>query len=904
MDTTKTIINALPILVATVPGGIEVPAYDWKAVEPKWQQWWLDEEIYKFDDSLDSPRLPYVVDNPPRYASGALHVGHAVHYTHIDMAARYKRHQGYNVMFPLCFDTNGIPIEERVERQLGITRLDIGRQEFVEKCREFAGKNIEHATYQFTILNCSMDPSQYYQTDAPYYRRITQISFLKMYAKGLVYKGTFPVNWCPRCLTALADAEVEYKDRESKYNDIIFKVEETGEEVIIATTRPELLCTCQLVAIHPRDPRVKDYVGKHFITPLYDRKIPVVADEAVELGKGTGIVMICSIGDKEDLSWILKHGLEFEMAIDEQGRMTDLAGKYEGMKVEEAKAAIIEDLKEAKLLVGQEPTLQSVGSCWRCHHTVEYLRKPQWFLKSVDYKRAVMERADELNWYPKHMRTRLDDWTMSLEWDWVISRQRYFATPIPLWECERCEEVVLATEEQCYVDPTIDDPPVAECPKCGGAIHGAEDVFDTWMDSSMSPTYISYWNRDEERFRKYFPTGLRPQAHDIIRTWAFYTLLRTHLLFENRPWNDIMIDGFILSPDGTPMHASLGNVIDPVETLEEYGGDVMRYLSALCALGQDNNFKSQDLVRGKRFIQKLWNVQQFIGSALAKAPEGYEQAQANNVLDLWILDKLSALIESTRGHYDEFDFAPVMREVEYFIWHELADHYIELVKSRVYDGDDPAVFGVLRDIGLAVTQLLAPILPCVTEEIYQTLYADQVGERSVHLTLFPEPVGTDEMARNVGEFVKEIAASVRRWKSETGMPLNQPLAEVQILSKVEDAVTASRDLKSAIVADELSFAREDPTLHEEPRSLKPVHAKLGPEFRQAAKEVVGFIGRADPAETAKALRSGGWTISLSSGDQVILTTDHVTVESGWVSHGHAVEALTVDGAVVVITKKE
>jgi valyl-tRNA synthetase len=659
-----------------------------------------------------------------------------------------------------------------------------------------------------------------------------------------------------------------------------------------------------MVAIHPRDPRVKDYVGKHFITPLYERRVPVIEDEAVELGKGTGIVMICSIGDKEDLSWILKHGLEFEMAIDEQGRMTEVSGKYEGMKVEEAKAAIIEDLREAGLLVGQEPTLQSVGSCWRCHHTVEYVRKPQWFLKSVDYKRSVMERADELNWYPEHMRTRLDDWTMSLEWDWVISRQRYFATPIPLWECEGCGEVVLATEEQCYVDPTVDDPPVDACPKCGGALLGSEDVFDTWMDSSMSPTYISYWKRDEERFRKYFPTGLRPQAHDIIRTWAFYTLLRTHLLFENRPWNDIMIDGFILSPDGTPMHASLGNVIDPMETLKEYGGDVMRYLSALCALGQDNNFKPQDLVRGKRFIQKYWNVQQFIGSALEKAPGGFEGEEPTSVLDIWVLDKLSTLVERARDRYDAFDFAPVMRDVEYFVWHELADHYIELVKARVYAGDDPAVFGVLHRVGLAVTKLLAPLLPCVTEEVYQTIYKGSEGERSAHVTPFPEPGTTDESARRVGEFVKEVAATIRRWKSETGMPLNQPLAEVQVLTDIEGVATASRDLKSAIVADELTFASEDPTLHEEPRALRPVHSRLGPEFRQAAKEVVALIGDADPADAAKALRSGGWSIDLSSGEKATLTPEHVTVESGWVSHGHAVEALNVGEAVVVVKRKE
>jgi valyl-tRNA synthetase len=462
--------------------------------------------------------------------------------------------------------------------------------------------------------------------------------------------------------------------------------------------------------------------------------------------------------------------------------------------------------------------------------------------------------------------------------------------------------VVLAEEEQCYVDPTVDDPPVSECPKCGGALKGCEDVFDTWMDSSVSPVYISYWKRDEERFRKYFATGLRPQAHDIIRTWAYYSLLRSHLLFENRPWTDIMIDGFILSPDGTPMHASLGNVIDPIETLEEYGGDVMRYLSALCALGQDNNFKPQDLVRGRRFVQKFWNVQQFIGSAMEKAPEGALDAPPTSLVDLWVLDKLSTLIGRVQDSYDKFDFAPVMRDVEYFVWHELADHYIELVKSRMYKGDDPAVFGTLRTVGLAVTKLLAPILPCVTEEVYQQLYGKADGAKSVHVSAFPGAPDTDGSALEAGEFIKEIAAAVRRWKSEEGMALNEPLAAVQVLTEMEGASAASGDLQSAIVAEDLSFAREDPTLHEEPRALRPVHSKLGPEFRAAAKEVVGLIGSADPAEAATALRSGGWQVTLSSGDEARLTTEHVTVESGWVSHGHAVDTLTVGDAVVVITR--
>ena len=875
--------------------------YDWRTVEPKWQKWWLEQGVYRFDHA-DTTRLPYLVDNPPRYASGSLHLGHCVHYTHIDMAARYKRMRGLNVLFPLCFDTNGIPIEERVERKLGVTRLDVDRQEFIRLCREFAATNIDEMTRQFTILGCSMDPSEYYQTDAPTYRRITQLSFLEMLRRGLVYKGTFPVNWCPRCLTALADAEVEYKDRDSKFNDIVFRLDGTGEEVIISTTRPELLCTCQAVAVHPTDARADHLVGKHMLTPLYDRRVPVIADEAVDPEKGTGIVMICSIGDKEDMRWILQLHLEFEMAIDDQGRMTDRAGKYAGMPLEEARAAIIADLEAAGLLRGQKPTLQSTGTCWRCHRTIEYLRKPQWFLRSVQFKPQVMERADELNWYPEYMRVRLDAWVNSLEWDWVISRQRYFATPIPVWECASCGEVVPARDEQCYVDPTVDAPPLDRCPKCGGGeLRGCKDVFDTWMDSSVSPVYIAYWKRDDDRFRRYFPNGLRPQGQEIIRTWAYYSLLRSHLLFESRPWNDIMVDGNILAPDGTPMHASLGNAVDPFETLDSYGGDVMRYVSALCMVGQDNAFKPQDRVRGSRFLQKLWNVQQFIGSALERSPHyraGFQHI--TSPVDHWILARLGELVRTCDAAYDRFDFSTVMREVEQFVWHELADHYIELAKSRVYAQDDPGVYQTLREVGLATTKLLAPILPMLTEEVYQAFYQRGDGARSVHVSRAWDPPAADPRLAEVGAFAKDVASAVRHWKSESGMALNAKLASVQVLAAIEGADAAVRDLKAAIGAEQLSFAAADETLHEEARALRPVFAKIGPEFRAAAKDVVAAIAAADAAKAAESLRAGAWDLELTGGRKVHLTPEHVTVEKGWTSHGRAVSVLSVAGAIVVI----
>ena len=326
--------------------------YPYKEIESKFLKIWEKTQPYKFE--LDSEKIPYTIDNPPRYASGALHVGHAVHYTHIDFVARYKRLRGYNVAFPLCFDCNGIPVEEKVERNLGITRKDIPRSKFVKLCKEFADKNIDNMINQFMRLGCSMDSSIYYRTDDETYRKLTQISFIKLYKSELIYKGTRPVNWCTRCMTALADAEIQYKTRETMLNYINFKSSEN--DVTIATTRPELLSTCQLVGVSPNDDKNIHLVGKTIVTPIYGREVKVVADDNIDKNFGTGVVMICSIGDKDDLDWITRYNLNYEIIINEEGRLTEHAGKYKDMKIIDARNEIIKDLKEKSYLVKQEKT--------------------------------------------------------------------------------------------------------------------------------------------------------------------------------------------------------------------------------------------------------------------------------------------------------------------------------------------------------------------------------------------------------------------------------------------------------------------------------------------------------------------------------------------------------------------
>lgn len=833
-------------------------SYDQKALEKKWQKKWQEMKIHHFD--FNSDKKPYSIDVPPRYASGPLHAGHAVHYTHIDFAARYKRMKGYNVFFPLCFDVNGIPIEERVERQLNITRKDIDRHKFTKLCSEFAEKNIKTMTEQFTMLGESMDPTIYYQTNAEYYRRITQISFIELYNKGYIYKGKFPVNWCPRCMTAMADAEVTYTDRTTKLNTIkfYFKDEQPeqllkyhsigkdnkGTYVEIATTRPELLPSCQIVAVHPSDERAPWLTDQTLIVPLFKKEVKIVEDDVVDPDFGSGVVMVCTIGDKEDLNWVFKYKLPIEMSIDEEGRMTEICGKYQGMKIKDARSSILKDLQKKDILIKQDALEQNVGVCWRCKTPVEYINAEQWFLKTIPFKKMVQNASDSMDWYPEFMKIRLEEWVNSLEWDWVISRQRYFATPIPLWECEKCQHVVLAREKDCYVDPTIDNPSVEKCPKCGGKLIGCKDVFDTWMDSSISPLYNTFWHRDDEKFKKLYPMSLRPQAHDIIRTWAFYTILRCNLLTDKKPFENIMMGGFILSEDGTPMHASLGNVIDPLKIIAEYGADAFRCYAASCALGEDNAFRKKDVVRGNRLLRKLWNVEKFI-SNITKSDSKPEKTKLIDI-DKWILTKYSKLVKKCTEQMDVFDYSQAMKEAEYFLWHELADHYIEMAKSSIYNNENvESISHTLYTLGLGILKLFAPFFPHITEELYQEHFKQFEKDKSIHISSWPGEILVDEEAEEAGEITKNYIAQVRSIKSEHGIALNAPLKSYVTYStpdKISKIRGSSSIIKSTLnLPKDHKFVEGKPEIQEKITGLAPVYSKIGPLFKNESKKINQWI---------------------------------------------------------------
>ncbi|MFA6710074.1 MAG: valine--tRNA ligase [Candidatus Methanomethylophilaceae archaeon] len=865
--------------------------YDSASIEKRWQEMWKREGICHFDPQSDKPI--YSIDNPPRYTSGSLHLGHATGYSLIDFAARYRRMKGYNVFFPLCFDVNGTPIEVKVEKKHHITKLDLPRSEYRKLCSEYANGFIEEMTHHFEILGESMDPSIYYQTDAPYYRRITQLSFVKLFNRGLVYKANFPVNWCPRCMTALADAEVEHQDNVNKLNYIKFQIEGEDDYVLVATTRPELLCTCKVVAVHPDDKEKQRLVGKNLITPLYGRRVKVISDSKVDPKYGTGNVMICTIGDKDDLEWVMKYHLELEKGIDEFGNMTELSGKYTGMPVKEAREAVIKDLMDQGILVKQEDNPQSVSVCWRCQTPVEFLQVPQWFLKTLDFKEDVLKRAEEINWYPEFMKIRLQDWVNSLEWDWVLSRQRIFATPVPIWECKKCGHAVCATENMCYCDPTEDKPPVDKCPECGSTeFEGCTDVFDTWMDSSGSALYNTYWGRNEELHKRMFPMSMRPQSHDIIRTWAFYSILRSEQIENSIPWKDIMIHGFIMAPDGTPMHSSVGNVIDPIPILTEYGADALRYYASTCSLGIDHPFREKDVIRGRKLCNKIFNLGQFVGRFFDAKPE---ECKDLRISDRWIISRYSRVVENVTAYLETYTFDKAMRDIENFIWHEFADHYVEMVKSRK---DDAARY-TLYNVFLGAIKMIAPFMPHIAEDVYQEHFSKYENIKSVHITDWPQPIFIDEKAEQVGDVLKDVIAAIRGWKSEKKIPLNAELQLVEIIGKESSILGCARlDIIETVKAKNLEIVQKA-DLTEEIINIRPIHAKLGPAFKSDAKQIVSAVSKMAPADVAKALTDGNLKISVN-GNTVAIGPEFFEPEKRLMLDGKAVDTLQVGDMLIAI----
>ncbi len=854
-----------------------IPAdYD-HLTEAKWQIKWEEGQVNKFIGDGTRPR--YIIDTPPPYPTGSIHIGHVLNWTFIDIIARFMRMKGYDVLFPQGWDCHGLPTEVKVEEIHNIRKNDVPRDEFRNMCIDLTHDNIKQMKSQMKSLGFSQDWSREFVTMTPEYQAKTQLSFLELYNKSLIYRAVHPVNWCPRCETAIAFAEVDYSENNTNLNYLEFPEIDGDGKVIIATTRPELLSACVAVVVHPNDIRYKHLKGKKVEVPLYKRSVKIITDTEVDPEFGTGAVMICTFGDKTDVSWVNKYGLDIIEAIDETGLMKDVSGKYTGLTIPECKTAIIEDLKTEGCLLKQDQIDQNVGLCWRCKTPIEILVKKQWFVAVKALENQIIHTADEIDWIPEHMKIRLKNWTGSMDWDWCISRQRLFATPIPVWYCNECGKVQLPAPEDFPVDPSIENPP-NQC-ECGcNDFTGELDVLDTWMDSSITPMVIAGWPSVD--FKNNYPADLRPQGHDIIRTWAFYTILRCKALTDEKPFKRIVVNGMVFGEDGHKMSKSRGNVISPEAVIEEYGADAIRLWSANSVPGSDVPFDWKDVKNGYKFLRKFWNAFRFINMHITDYHMDETVAIENlNPMDKWILSKLNHLVCEVTDNLEIYNFADARNKIQSFIWHDFCDEYIEAVKYRLYaDSDDlktskEAARYTLKTVVTTSLKLLSPITPHFTDEVNQ--YLDD-GDGSIHKSGWPlaKPDLMDDKAENIGEKGVDIIGDIRRFKSATGRPLNMPINSATIYTNDSELFNILKDLESDIIGTTriktLKIKMGKPDVQEKVVELTPVMSKIGPEFKRDAPKIVNYLESNDPHEISETLQKDGEILV----DGLKLTKDHIT----------------------------
>jgi valyl-tRNA synthetase len=795
--------------------------YKFAEIEQKWQQKWEKLGIYHFDWN-DTSRASFTIDTPPPYPSGNFHMGNILNWTYFDILARYKRMHGFNVLFPQGWDCHGLSIEIQVEKEQKIRKRDVPPDQFRKWCEQLIERYIALMKASILKLGCSIDWTTEYRTMDPDYWRRTQLSFILLHKKGFMYQGTHPVNWCPRCETAIADAEVDYQKLQGALNYIRFPLEGTNEYLLIATSRPEFIPACVAVEVNPKDERFNKYIGKNIMVPIVNRTVKIIAEETVDPSFGTGVVMICTYGDKEDVKTVMKHKLPVIRLLIDNGRINEYGGKYVGLTINQARKAIVEDLDAAGLLEKVESLSQEVGVCDRCKTHVEILEHKQWFMKTRALTDEVEKTANEVVWYPDYMKTRLIDWAKSLDWDWVISRQRIFATPIPVWYCKSCGQLILAEEDWVPIDPKLDNPRVDKCPKCGSNEFIPEsDVFDTWMDSSITCAVHAGWP-DRPDWKRLFPADVHPSGIDIIRTWAYYLMVRHLALFGETPYKSCLINGMVLGSDGRKMSKSLKNYVAAPEVLDKYGSDATRQWAAGGgATGSDIPFRWPDVEYGRRFLVKLWNVSKFAVRLLDDYKPGIKVEL--EPLDKWILSKAEKLTKKVTEAMEKCQFNVAVEEIRNFTWHLFCDYYIEAVKDKLYN---PDVYGqanklaaqhTLYEILYRVLQLLAPITPHVTEEIYQSIYAEDKKFESLQISPWPKhnPELENEIMEKNGDLVMAIISEVRQDKAENKLPLNAPVKTLDVYSGTEENANVINSVKEDI-AGTLKIA--EVRVHPEKRS--------------------------------------------------------------------------------------
>jgi len=744
--------------------------YDFKETEKKLKKFWEKENIYKFDSDK---KVSYSIDTPPPTVSGKMHIGHAFSYSQQDFIARFRRMFEGNVFYPFGTDDNGLPTERLVEKLNNVKSKNMSRAEFIQLCL----KTLKEITFEFIEdwknLGMSCDFEKIYSTIDDNSRMISQKSFIELFKKKEIYKKEFPTIWCPDCQTSIAQAELEDKKEKSLFSTLKFKCEE--KDLFIATTRPELLGACVAVFVNPKDKRYKKLIGKKAEVPLFNFEVPIISDESAEMEKGTGVLMVCSYGDKFDVEAINRHKLKPKLIFNKQGKI--IKGKYEGLKVKEARKKILEDLKKNNLIKEQKEIEHVVNVHDKCGTAIEFLATEQWFIKILDKRKKWIELGNKINWYPEFMHKRYDNWINGLEWDWNISRERHFGIPIPVWECENCKQIILPTEKELPVDPLQLK---KKCEKCGEIAKGEEKVLDTWATSSLTPQIASSLFGNKIKI----PFFLRPNAHDLIRTWAFYAIVKSYLHEGKIPWNNIVISG-IVSLHGEKMSKSKGNVIEPRDVLEKFGADALRFWAAGSKLGSDLDYQEKDLIAGGRFVNKLINASNFIFLNL----KNYKSKKTKlTEIDELFLSEIDNLIDGVTKSFENYEYSKAKQETEEFFWNAFCSHYLEMVKWRVYNGNkeekDSAFFTLYNSL-LVILKLIAPITPFVAEEIYQEYFRKNEKEKSIHISEWAKKFGIKK-DRRIFDEIMEFNSEVWKKKKERGIGLRDEIEiEIEIPKNLE-----------------------------------------------------------------------------------------------------------------------
>ena len=712
------------------------------------------------------------------------------------MIARTARMMDYNVIFPIGIDRNGLPVEIYTEKKHNIRMRQMDREEFIELCKITLDKLEAEMIQIMKTMGLSGNFNEYYRTDSNEFRTLTQSTFIDLWNRGLIYLANRPNNYCFECGTTIADAEIIYEEIPTKLVYMIFNIQESTNNIVVASTRPELLFACQAIIVNPDDPRFMDFQGKHALLPIFNRPIKIIPHHSVKQEFGSGAVMVCSYGDQNDVKIFREFGLKEIVALNEIGLTTANAGPYSNLRVKNARKNIIEDLKKLSMIEREETIIHRTPLCERSRTPIEILPLQDYYLKQLDYIPKLKELTEEIKFHPQIHKQILINWLDSVSIDWPVSRRRYYGTEIPIWFCNSCHQATLP-EPGKYYRPWKEKPPFVRCNKCtGNEFSGEVRIFDTWMDSSISPLFITKYNQDTVFHNNYYPTRIRPQAKDIVRTWLYYTLLRCFTLTGKIPWSDAWIMGFGLDDKGEKMSKSKGNVIDPLPIIQKYGADTFRFWSASeVNLGYDFRCSEEKIANSQKFLSKIWNIARFISSIGEYQPHDHHTELL--ISDKWILAELAKLTQYCKKAYNEFNFFIPAKAIREFTWELFASHYIEMVKGRAYNKQDKAsqasALFTLHRCFSTILLLLAPICPFITEELWTKMYS----VKSIHLQIMPNYDEFDEELVKYTRLIVDFNSHVWNKKKQTLSPITgNPLSlkdsiEMLVPSELE---TFKRDL--------------------------------------------------------------------------------------------------------------